>query len=84
MKEYLYQIEDDESDESEVFIGWIRRHGKELIRCKDCKHCLNYCRIIEDRKYDYACALKEEYWYPYGRFRVNENDFCSRAERKEE
>ena len=55
-----------------------------VIRCKDCKHCLNYCRIIEDRKYDYACALKEEYWYPYGRFRVNENDFCSRAERKEE
>ena len=54
-----------------------------VIRCKDCKHCLNYCRIIEDRKYDYACALKEECGYPYGRFRVNENDFCSRAERKE-
>ena len=50
MKEYLYQIEDDESDESEVFIGWIRRHGKELIRCKDCKHYLagQYCLNIDD------------------------------------
>lgn len=52
MKEYIYQIEDDESDESEVFIGWIRRHGKEFVRCRDCKAYLpetntlaSYCSI---------------------------------------
>ena len=38
MKEFIYRIEDNESDESEVFIGWIRKQGHELIRCKDCKY----------------------------------------------
>ena len=37
MKEFIYRIEDNESDESEVFIGWIRKPGHELIRCEDCK-----------------------------------------------
>ncbi len=55
-----------------------------VIRCKDCKYCRDYCRIIEDVKYEHACALKEECGYPYGQFRVSEDDYCSRAERKEE
>lgn len=38
MPEYIIEIEEDQSDESEIFIGWIRRHSKQLIRCKDCKH----------------------------------------------
>ena len=56
----------------------------EIIRCKDCKHCRNYCRIVEDVESKYACELKDESGYPYGRFRVHEDDYCSRAERKEE
>lgn len=43
MKEFIYRIEDNESDESEVFIGWIRKQGHELVRCRDCKWYLpNY------------------------------------------
>lgn len=38
MPEYIIEIEEDQSDESEVFIGWIRRHSKQLIRCKYCKN----------------------------------------------
>lgn len=37
MPEYIYEIE-EVSDEAETFIGWIRRHSTELIRCRDCKH----------------------------------------------
>lgn len=38
MPEYIIEIEEDQSDESEVFIGWIRRHSKQLIRCKYCEN----------------------------------------------
>ncbi len=37
MAEYIYEIESHEDNESEIFIGWIRNHSQELIRCKDCK-----------------------------------------------
>ena len=40
MKEYIFEIEEEEIDEAEVFVGWIRKHSRELIRCKDCK---NWC-----------------------------------------
>ena len=36
MAEYIYEIESHEDNESEIFIGWIRNHSQELIRCKDC------------------------------------------------
>lgn len=36
MKEYIVQVEDDEADHDETFIGIIRQ-GEELVRCKDCK-----------------------------------------------
>lgn len=36
MPEYIYEIEENQSDESEIFIGWIRTHSERLIRCKDC------------------------------------------------
>ena len=45
MAEYIYEIEDYEDDESEVFIGWIRHNFPQLIRCKDCEvasRCLMY------------------------------------------
>ncbi len=69
MPEYIIEIEEDQSDESEVFIGWIRRHSKQLIRCKDCKHWYgkyHFCEIIDDSRD----------WDAY--------DYCSIAERKEE
>ena len=74
MKEYIYQIEDDESDESEVFIGWIRKQGHELIRCKDCK----YHRYDEKNGVPY-CVSCGYFWYGW-----KDDDFCSWAVRKEE
>ena len=43
MKEYIFEIEEEEIDEAEVFYGWIRKHSRELIRCKDCKHYADEC-----------------------------------------
>ena len=71
MKEYIYQIEDDESDVSEVFIGWIRKQGHELIRCKDCKF-LRFTGTVWKCQNRLVMMLCEP------------NDYCSRAERKEE
>ena len=74
MPEYIIEIEEDESDESEIFIGWIRRHSKQLIRCKDCKSSspnqVYGCRINS-----FADDIDK---------RMYADDFCSRAERKEE
>jgi len=71
MKEFIYRIEDNESDESEVFIGWIRKEGHELIRCRDCKFL----------------RLTGTAWKCQNRLVMmlcEPNDYCSRAERKEE
>ena len=35
--EYVYGIDNDDSDESEVFVGWIRKFAK-VTRCEDCKY----------------------------------------------
>lgn len=52
---------------------------RELIRCKDCKHFRQY--RVRDR-------VEKFCWILYGDFEesleVTEDDFCSRAERKEE
>ncbi len=59
--------------ESYIKVGndyqWSDNHG-ELIRCKDCKH------YITRNDYPY-CVI--DGCYGWGK-----NDFCSRAERKEE
>ena len=76
MKEYIYQIEDDESDESEVFIGIIRK-GKELIRCRECKWFDRsdpggtFWPII------YRCKRVSRLWR-------EPNDYCSSGDRREE
>ena len=69
MKEFIYRIEDNESDESEVFIGWIRKQGHELIRCKECKYA-DDMPIADGR---YWCNYHKGYF-----------SFCSEAKRKEE
>lgn len=84
MAEYIYEIESYENDEYEVFIGWIRHHSQELIRCKDCKHCREYCRVVEGIRTDYACDILDEHDDPYGKKRVALDDYCRWAERKEE
>ena len=68
MKEFIYRIEDNESDESEVFIGWIRKQGHELIRCKDCKlhgtngdrlNCAVFCCTMPDCGFCFCGERKE-------------------------
>lgn len=69
MREFIYRIEDNESDESEVFIGWIRKEGHELIRCRECKFrytdgenvTANYCLLNHNRVQadDWFCADAE-------------------------
>lgn len=71
MKEYIVSIADDDSDFDAMFIGGIRKVYPELIRCKDCK----YHHYDHDIPY---CSIKD---YGYG---WKDEDFCSRAERKEE
>lgn len=79
MPEYIYEIEEDQSDESEIFIGWIRRHSKQLIRCKGCKHFIRDITCVGGH-YDGCDA-----WTDNGNeIMVAEDDFCSYAERKEE
>lgn len=73
MAEYIYEIESHEDNESEIFIGWIRNHSQELIRCKDCIYFNHEGRYRGESKW---CSI-------YGR-EAKESDFCSWAERKEE
>lgn len=88
MKEFIYRIEDNESDESEVFIGWIRKEGHELIRCRDCKHRPKFVKPEDDddRGYllfpDNKCPCRcEDEWYNW---MPKKDWYCGNAERKEE
>ena len=71
MKEYIVPLSEDEA-----FYGY-KDVAVELIRCKDCKYWyagenINYCR---------------KFWDDDGEpklYRCTADDFCSRAERKEE
>lgn len=61
--EYIYKIDEDESDESEVFTGYIRKHSQRLIRCKDCVHHITCLCEFLDYIYtepDFFCAWGEE------------------------
>jgi len=74
--EYIVPIGEEAKEFDEMFIGVIRRQP-ELVRCKDCK----YNRTAK-------CPMHDEgYSSGYGYYAVNcnePNDFCSKAERKEE
>lgn len=67
--EYIIPIGEDAQDYDEMFIGVIRRQP-ELVRCKDCKH--------HGEQYGIGYCMKDGCygWY--------DEDYCSRAERKEE
>lgn len=75
MTEYIVQIEDTEKNMSERFVGQLRSYP-ELTRCKDCKHCQTYYHG-ENMPFSYACTMLML-------TSIGSNDYCSKAERKEE
>ena len=80
MKEYIMPIDDTAIDWDEMFVGVIRKQ-EELIRCKDCEYRTGEgsCWWHADNSTSYSTELYSIYsWY------VDDNDFCSKAERKEE
>lgn len=93
MKEYIVRIEDSEKDFDEMFVGYIRNCSAEFVRCKDCKYChypmpRKWAKRdekgnligFEDLQYPPYC----DWWNDCGDgFDVEENDFCSHAERKD-
>ena len=76
MAEYIVTVEEDSKNFEEMFIGAIRSYPK-LIRCKDCKHFMNDDEIVmdDDGFYYNTCPYMGE---------ASEEDFCSKAEWKEE
>lgn len=67
MREYIIKIDDEMSDESEIFIGYIRRHSAELIHCRDCVwYDTKGCAIDKDDRYSVPVP----------------SDFCSYGEKK--
>ena len=68
--EWIVSLDDDLKDGDELFAGNVR-DGEQLIRCKDCKY-LRLTGMIwrcQNRSVMMLCEM---------------DDFCSRAERKEE
>lgn len=68
-KEYIIPIGEEAKEFDEMFIGVIRKQP-ELIRCKD---CIYYRREIDMCNEPYSTAHNV----------VREDDYCSRAEKKE-
>lgn len=77
IKEYIMPLNDTAKDWDEMFIGVIRKQ-EELIRCKDCKFSKAYYHGSESKlgMFSYLCTQ--------GLSGMNADDYCSRAERKEE
>lgn len=67
--EWIVSIDDDLKDFDEMFVGNVR-DGDELIRCKDCA----YYRLEID-----MCDEPHSTAHNI----VHEDDYCSRAERRE-
>ena len=67
--------------EEEFNINLSFDKNDELIRCKECKYCIDYCRIVDGYETKYACKLKRE--QDGLAYRISEDDFCSKAEPKE-
>ena len=60
----------DECDDCQHYI-----EVEQIVRCKDCKHWEGFAYPDNDG----VCHNVDKYYYIY----PNENDFCSRGERKE-
>lgn len=75
--EWIISLDDDLKDHDELFVGNVR-DGDVLIRCKDCKFNKAYYHGSESNlgMFTYLCTQ--------GLYVMNADDYCSRAERKEE
>lgn len=74
--DYIVPIGEDEQEYDEMFIGVIRRQP-ELVRCKDCKYFTSDSIYGGDHsRYRYCIFTMNN--------RIEENDYCSNAEREEE
>lgn len=76
-EEYIIPINETAEDYDEMFIGVIRRQPV-LIRCKDCKFSKAYYHGSESNlgMFTYLCTQ--------GLYGMNADDYCSRAERKDD
>lgn len=83
MKEYIFELGDALYDEKTGKAVFNPKVKGELIRCKDCKYQEKYFHEDRRRKdggyYIYGCELADGYSHV-----CLGDDFCSRAERKEE
>ncbi len=68
--EWIISLDDDLKDYDELFVGNVR-DGDRLTRCRD---CIYYRQEIDMCDEPHSTAHNV----------VHENDYCSRAERKEE
>lgn len=81
MKEYIVPVEEDEADFEEVFIAYIRKQT-ELILCKDCIHNVANRETDPNDITDYSGTdIVCDYFMTDG---LDPDDYCSKAERKEE
>lgn len=82
-KEYIIPIGEEAKEFDEIFIGVIRKQP-ELIRCKDCKH--RDWDVVDIpyglTKHIEWCSIR--FNAEGENIEVSPNDFCSKAERKEE
>lgn len=77
-KEYIIPIGEEAKEFDEIFIGVIRKQS-ELIRCKDCKHQKTAKYHQGETVYAVSYCGLMNYYYPIG----EDDDFCSKAERKD-
>ncbi len=82
--EYIIPINETAKDYDEMFVGIIRRQPV-LTRCKDCKHWLPHAQFgfdEDNNEYHNYCELlvPDDDFYAITR---ESDDFCSRAERKD-
>ena len=75
--EWIISLDDDLKDYDELFVGNVR-DGDRLIRCKDCKY------YREDGDCWHEWDNNGRIYYQSIIDKPNPDDYCSRAERKEE
>lgn len=74
VKKYIVEIEDDEGDFEEIFVGYIRKQ-KELITCEHCIHFGGY--YCHNKKWG-------DGWGSYPAPDKSYDGFCDWAEKESE
>ena len=73
MREYIVPIYDGSPNHDEIFVGYIRDHATQIVRCGECKHYI----YDGDR---WVCKVLSNYYEPI--VDLEEDGFCSRGERR--